>query len=63
MKFKDFLWAMVFIGLLIFGIESYFSTPVVYWSTSQNKCVKVIHDGVEMGCDEIPEKYSRMWVK
>ena len=63
MHFKDFLWILVFIGLIVFGIESYFSTPVVYWSTSSNECVKVIYDGIETGCNELPEKYERIWVK
>lgn len=63
MKFTDFIWALLLIGMIIFGIESYFSTPVVYWSTSQDKCVKIIYDGVESDCSELPEKYERVWVK
>lgn len=63
MKFTDFLWLMILIGMLIFGIESYFSFPVVYWSTSENRCVKVVHDGIETDCSELPEKYERVWVK
>ena len=63
MKFTDFLLGLLIMGLLIFGIESYFSTPVVYWSTSSNECVKVMYDGIETGCDKLPEKYSRVWVK
>jgi hypothetical protein len=63
MKLKDFLWILALIGMLIFSIQSYFSTPVVYWSTSQNKCVKVIHNGIEMDCSGLPEKYERVWVK
>lgn len=39
------------------------NTPIVYWSTSQNKCVKVMYDGIEKDCSEMPEKYSRVWVK
>ena len=63
MKFSDFLWVLFFIGFLIWSVESYFSTPVVYWSTSSNECVKVMVDGVETNCDEMPEKYERVWVK
>lgn len=63
MKFTDFLWLLIFVLVIIYGIESYFSAPVVYWSTSSNECVKIIHDGVETGCSELPDGYIRRWVK
>ena len=63
MKFTDFLWVLAIIGFVIYGIESYFSTPVVYWSISSNECVKIIHDDIEIDCNELPEKYTRIWVK
>ena len=63
MKFTDFLWYILIIGFVIWGIESYFSIPVVHWSTSQDRCVKVVYDGIETDCNELPEKYERVWVK
>lgn len=63
MKFTYLFWILLIIGFIIWGTESYFSTPVVYWSTSQNKCVKIIYDGIETDCSELPDKYERVWVK
>lgn len=63
MKFTDFLIGLIMIGFLVFFIECYFSVPVVYWSTSQDKCVKVVYNGIESGCDKLPDRYERVWVK
>lgn len=63
MKISDFIWMVVLTLLVGYGLYSYFSTPVVYWSHSQNKCVRVIQDGVEYDCSNLPDKYERVWVK
>ena len=63
MKFTDLIWILFIIGMVVFAVESYFSLPVVYWSYSTDECVKVIYDGYETDCSELPEKYERIWVK
>lgn len=50
-------------GLLIFGTKSYFSVPVVHWSTATGDCVRVIHDGIELDCSNMPDEYERVWVE
>lgn len=40
--------------------------PIVYWSNTQNKCVKVFKDSAECDCsvvDLINDKYERVIVK
>jgi len=49
--------ALVFSMLCIWAIDSYFRTPVVYWSTSRNECVRIV------GSETLPEKYIKIWVK
>lgn len=62
-KQDDYLWCLVLIFIVLMGAYSYFSIPDVYWSTSSDRCVKVMHDGIEMDCSNLPEKYNRVWVK
>ena len=63
MKFTDLLWVLFIVGFMFWGVSGYFSIPVVYWSYSQDKCVKIVHDNVECDCSELPDKYERVWVK
>ena len=55
------------IVVLVFACANFSSTPIVQWSTSQDKCVAVItYDGeIETisGCENIPEKYRKEPVK
>ena len=63
MDLKDFIIYLIIAGLFVFIIETHMSTPIVYWSHSDDKCVAVYIDGDYYGCDNIPEKYERIWVK
>lgn len=49
--------ALVFSMLCVWAIDSYFKTPVVYWSASSNKPVQIEGSGT------LPEKYIKIWVK
>lgn len=60
---EKILWILLTIGMSLFGLDAYFSQPVVHWFASQNRCVQVIQDGINIGCDNIPEQYERIWVK
>ena len=56
--------AIIFItGCFWLAIEQWAKTPVVYISTRTGKCVKVITDGVECSCENIPSKYEKIYVK
>lgn len=37
--------------------------PVVHWSYFKNECVKVVVEGVDCDCSELPDKYEKIWVK
>jgi hypothetical protein len=63
MKVSDLFFITAFILFIIFSIDSYCTKPVVYWSTSCDQCVRVTYDGVESSCDELPNEYTRTWVK
>jgi hypothetical protein len=63
MKFTNVLWTLLILGLVLFCANSYFSVPDVYWSYSQDKCVKIVHDGINLDCSTLPETYRRIWVK
>jgi len=63
MKFSGLFWIVAIIILIIYGINAWIDIPQVHWSTSKNECVKVIYDGIEWDCSELPEKYERIWVK
>jgi len=62
-SFKDTMWLLFLTMLFFICFYSYFSLPDVYWSYSKNKCVRVICNGVELGCSDLPEKYNRIMVK
>ncbi len=53
---------MLFVAILA-AFNTYLDLPVVYWSYSDDKCVKVIIKGIECDCSELPNKYERIWVK
>ena len=63
MKFTDLIVIILFICILAWGAEIYFSIPDVYWSYSQDKCIKIVFDGVESDCSQLPEKYRRIYIK
>ncbi len=62
-NFRDFFWFVFLAGIIMFIIEYSFALPDVYWSESENRCVKVMYDGVESDCSELPEQYNRVWVR
>ena len=62
MKFIDFILIMLMILACFLFLEAA-NTPVVYWSTSKNECVKIEVRGEDCGCSELPDKYERIWVK
>lgn len=62
-RFIDFSLALIFLGAILVGAHSCFLTPVVYWSTSKDKCVKVMYHDIELDCSELPKKYNRIWVE
>lgn len=56
------------IAVLIFfiGVVHYTEDiPVVYWSTSEDKCVKIRIYGKDCDCSELDsyKRYERIWVK
>ncbi len=61
-KFIVNICALLFIlGLTLIILQSWFSTPIVYWSVSEDRCVKV--EGCDCTCDNFPEKYEKVWVE
>ena len=63
---EDFLDGALILGAaaaviaLAFAVAGYFSLPTVQISHSTGECVRVLP---ENGCDEIPKKYKKEWVK
>ena len=55
--------AAMIAGTIIFIGEKFLSMPVVHWSYTQDKCVKVISLDDNYTCDNLPEKYERLWVQ
>ena len=58
----------VFFGFLtagaIIAIGTYaLSLPEVHWSHTQDRCVKVLSMDDDHTCDNLPEKYTRIWVQ
>ena len=39
--------------------------PIVYWSASQNECVRIETLGVDYSCDDFKnyERYHKIWVE
>ena len=58
-----FCFISVIIMTLLFLWMIYEPLPIVYWSTSQDKCVKIIVGEEECSCENLPEKYEKVWVK
>jgi hypothetical protein len=63
MKISYVLALFIIFWLLFYTIELFFSTPVVYWSTSQDMAVKLEIKGQEKEITELPDKYIKIWVK
>lgn len=61
--------AILTLGAVIWGIFMIKPLPLVYWSTSKDECVKVqiynpqTENWDACDCEDIPEKYERIWVK
>lgn len=54
--------ALLFVVVITLAIlQVWFSTPIVYWSASKDRCVKV--ENCDCTCDSLPEKYERVWVE
>lgn len=45
------------------------SIPMVYWSVSKDKCVKIVvfdinkKEWIEKNCSDMPKKYEKVWVE
>jgi len=63
MKFSELLLAAIIIFFFLWAVRIYFDIPIVLWSASKNQCVKIMYDGEEIDCSELPERYERIWVK
>ncbi len=61
------LWLYTLIIILFLAILAWFNSnldiPVVYWSYSKNKCVKVVKKWIDCPCDKLNYKYERILVK
>lgn len=55
--------AVVLFVFLLLTIRDYISLPEVHYSFQTKECVKVIKDGKERDCTEIPEKYKHVWAQ
>lgn len=55
--------------LIIYAIFSIKPLPLVYWSTSMDKCVKIHYYNASednwrvCDCKDMPEKYEKIWVE
>lgn len=69
MKLSEIFWGivyLVFVVMLFCVVYLSLDIPIVYWSTANNECVKVLKDGVECDCSEIDllnVHYEKVWVK
>jgi hypothetical protein len=54
---------IIIMGTIIWTMMAWSKTPVVYVSYSTGECVKVILDGEQCDCSNIPDSYERVWVK
>lgn len=65
---KDNL-ALAVLFLVCFTIFAYLlvdeirNTPIVLWSHSEDRCVSATLRGENISCDEVGERYERIWVK
>lgn len=37
--------------------------PIVYWSTSEDRCIKIVVKNEEFDCSKMPKNYEIVWVK
>jgi hypothetical protein len=57
------------LGMIIYGIFHIHPLPLVLWSTSRDECVEVrYYDTVSeqwesCDCEDMPEKYEKVWVQ
>ena len=54
--------ACLWIGLCLWVLWMALAVPVVEWSWTTGECVRVLPP--EAGrCDQLPERYERVWVR
>lgn len=58
---KDLLLLGLIPAMVVVGLHVWASTPVVHFSWSTQQCVEVVFG--EGTCDNLPEKFERVWVK
>ena len=59
------LFCLFISGIVIVQLIEYIQLPVVHWSTSEDKCIKILIDDKECPCyaDIVNQKYIRIPVK
>jgi preprotein translocase subunit SecY len=56
--------SFVAIMIIVIFIQAMSSDlPIIYWSTSEDKCVSIEDADHKYTCDNLPKKYDKIWVK
>lgn len=53
----------LFVGLIVVGLLYWLTLPEVQYSWRTNECVQVIDFADKYACENLPEKYRKVWVK
>lgn len=57
-------WLAIFIICLVMTLPFLVKPlPIVYYSHTKQECVKILIEGIEYDCSEIPARYERIWVE
>ena len=61
--FNGFLWLMM-LSALAYAFWAFLNMPEVEVSHTTGQCVRVVYaDGKTGSCDEMPERFDRVWVE
>lgn len=57
------LSCLVLVAIVMWLVIQYLDTPVAHFSHSTGECVEVLSKSGEYHCDNLPEKYTHVWVR
>ena len=60
----EFLMGLVIFAALLYAFWAFLNMPEVEVSHATGECVRVVYaDGKTGSCDEMPERFDRVWVE
>jgi len=62
-KLKEIIVGLLLVGFFTAGVAQVLDTPEVYISQSTGECVDVKSPNKNDKCDNLPQRYSQIYVK